>query len=170
MRRVSLLFLAVVLLLTACTASPKQRADEFEELLPATIGNWEQDDGETVKLLSNTVTNKGHVAFTYEGPDDAIAFIVVEAHPSEDAAEVAVASRMRELMLAGVEFSTDRKARYATADVAETDRIRYAFFQEADLVVEIDALAAEDAPLVSEEDFVALLDIVREVLLRLEVD
>jgi hypothetical protein len=166
-KRAKLGWLALIVLvavgLAACGASPKDRADEFAGFLPAEYGQWERDDGATVKLLTSTVTSLGHIAMTYEGPDDAQAFLVIEAHPSEDAAEVALARRVRALLLDGLTLDRDRAPQQATAEVAQTDRVRYALFQEETIVVEIDALAAEGEAPVSDEAFDELLTLVRLV-------
>jgi len=154
-------------LLSACGGSPRARADEFARYLPAEVGDWERDDKETVRLRSSTITNKGHVTMYYEGADDTIAYVVVEAHPGVDAAEVAYATREREWRLQGLTLDRDRVAQKATALVAQTPLVRYALFQEGDIVVEIDAIAAsEDAP-VSDEAFDELLTMVRNAYARI---
>ncbi len=148
-------------LLTACGTSPRARADDFVTYLPAEVGDWERDDRETVKLLASTVASKGHVTMVYEGPDDALAYIVVEAHPGADAAEVAYVTRERELRLDGLALDKDRAPQKATATVGQTALVRYALFQEETIVVEINAIAAaEDTP-VSDEAFDELLTMVR---------
>lgn len=168
--RIWLVMALVVLVgmaLSACSSSPRARADEFVRYLPAEVGGWERDDGETVRLRSSTVTNKGHVTLFYEGADDAIAYVVVEAHPSVDAAEVAYTTREREWRLAGLILDRDRVAQKATALVAQTPLVRYALFQEGEIVVEIDAIAeSEDAP-VSDEAFDELLTMVRNAYAKI---
>ncbi|MGQ9850471.1 MAG: hypothetical protein ACUVSU_10515 [Aggregatilineaceae bacterium] len=172
MKRASLfLLIALALLtgaaLTACGNSPRARADEFARYLPAKVGDWERDDKETVRLRSSTVTNKGHVTMYYEGADDAIAYVVVETHPSVDAAEVAYATRERELRLEGLTLDRDRVAQKATALVAQTPLVRYALFQEGEIVVEINTIAeSEDAP-VSDDAFDELLTMVRNAYARI---
>lgn len=154
-------------LLSACGGSPRARADEFARYLPAEVGDWERDDKETVRLRSSTITNKGHVTMYYEGADDTIAYVVVEAHPGVDAAEVAYATREREWRLQGLTLDRDRVAQKATALVAQTPLVRYALFQEGDIVVEIDAIAAsEDAP-VSDKAFDELLTMVRNAYAKI---
>ena len=153
--------LLIALLVAACGASPKARADKVVKYLPQEAGDWARDDGETVKLLSSTVTSKGHVTMIYAGPDGAIAYVVVEVHPSEDAAEVASTSRERELRMRGLVFEDDRAPRQATALVAQDGRARYALFQESEYVVEVDALAADEDHLVGDEAFADLLTMVR---------
>lgn len=160
-----LLILAAAL--SACGTSPKDRADEFAKLLPEEFGQWKRDDGETVRLVSSTVTSMGHVAYTYEGPDDALAFVVIEAHPGADSAEVARASRIRELLLQELTLDRDRAPQQATAEVTQTGRVRIALFQEETVVVEIDALAAEGEAPVSDDAFAELLDIVRQVYAKI---
>jgi hypothetical protein len=164
--RTTVMLLAVIaalgmMVLAGCGTSPKARADEFAKYLPPEVGDWERDDGETVKLLSSTVTSKGHITMLYEGADDAIAYIVIEAQPSEDAAEVARVTRERELRLQGLELDQDREPTMATATVAQTERVRYALFQEGQITVEIDAIAADVESSVSDEAFGELLMIVR---------
>jgi len=168
-----LLFFAVVVLalavvLGACSPSPKARADEFVKYLPGNVGDWEREDGDTVKLLSSTVSSEGHVILFYEGSDDAIAYIVVEAYPSVDAAEVAYTLRMRDLLMQGLEFERDRAPRFATADIAQSGRTRYAFFLENDMIVEIDVLAADADNPVSDDAFNDLLTIVRNAFATLD--
>lgn len=168
-RLVSILLLAA-LVLAACGTSPKERTKEFLKYMPAEIGEWEQDDGETVQLLSSTVSSMGHVTLVYEGPDDALAYIVIEVHPGDDAAEVAAMSRERELRLQGLVFDADRAPQMVTAQVAQTDRVRYALMQEGSIVVEIDTLAAEGEDPVSDELFQSLLDAVRAAFAKVLED
>jgi hypothetical protein len=173
MKRTTLILLVLittlsVMALTGCGASPKARADEVAKYLPGNIGGWSRDDGETVKLLSSTVTSKGHVTMLYDGADEAIAYIVIEAQPSEDAAEVAMVTRERELRLQGLELDTNRQPQMATATVAQTDRVRYALFQEGQITVEIDTIAGSEETPVSDEAFDELLMIVRAALNRVE--
>lgn len=172
MKRTSVFLLIALLMLasaalSACGGSPRARADEFVRYLPAEVGEWERDDKETVRLRASTVTNKGHVTLFYQGPDDAIAYVVVEVHPGVDAAEVAYTTREREWRLDGLTLDRDRVAQKATALVAQTPRVRYALFQEGDIVVEIDAIAdSEDAP-VSDEAFDELLTMVRNAYAKI---
>lgn len=163
MKRIHVLLLAVLLvaLLAGCGASPRERTKDFAQYLPMETGDWERNDDETVELLASTVTSKGHITMLYEGPDDALAYIVVEVHPSEDAAEVAFASRQRELLMQGLTFDRDRKPPQVMADVAQAGRARYALIQEAEYVVEIDALAASEETPISDEAFDLLLVMVR---------
>jgi len=167
----SVLFIALIVLvgaaLAACKPSPKARADEFVRYLPGEVGDWEREDKDTVKLLSSTITNMGHVIMIYEGADDAIAYITVEAHPSIDSAELALTNRERELLLDGLELDKDRQPPKATALVAQRDRVRYALFQEDEVVVEINAIAADDENPVSDEAFDELLTIVRNAYEKL---
>jgi hypothetical protein len=162
MKRVGLLLVVLILLVAACGPSPKARTQEFSNYLPEEIGDWKRDDGETVELVSSTITSEGHMTLQYEGPDDAWAYIVIEVHPTTDSAEVAVTSRVRELRLMGLEFEDNRVPQQVTAQVTQNDRFRLALFEEDGIVVEIDALAAADAEEpVSEEAFDELLSIVR---------
>jgi hypothetical protein len=154
--------LAVILVttLTACQSSPKERAKDFVKFIPEEFGEWEQTD--RVELLSGTVSNKGHITLQFEGPDDAIAYIVIEAHPSADASQVAATDRERELLLMGLVLEANRAPQQVTAQVAQNGRIRYALLEDNNIVVEVDALAAPDAEEpVSEEAFDELLTVVR---------
>lgn len=175
MKRTTIILLVLiaalgVMALAGCGASPKARADEFAKYLPETVVEWERDDGETVKLLSSTVTSKGHITMIYEGADDAIAYLVIEAHPSEDAAEVAAVARERELLLQGLELDKNREPQMATALVAQTERVRYALFQEELITVEINAIATDAETPVSDEAFGELLMIVRGALDKIAED
>ena len=163
MKRVTLVVLAVlvVALVAGCGTSPRSYVKNFKKYLPAQVGDWTRDDKATVELLSSTITNKGHVTMLYNGPDGAIAYVVVEAHPGVDVAEVAITTRERELLMQGLTFEKDRQPPKATADVAQQGRVRYAFFREDEIVVEIDALAADEATPVSDEAFGDLLTMVR---------
>lgn len=161
MKQTLLLLIVVVLTAAACGPSPRDRAKEFTEYLPAEYGEWEQLDDETVELLTSTVTSMGHVIMQYEGPNDALAYIVIEAHPSNDAADVAATNRLRELQLQGLVLDRNRAPQKATADVAQSDVARYALFNEDGIVVEINALADEDGVIADDEVFEELLDIVR---------
>jgi hypothetical protein len=146
--------------LVACEASPKSRADDFITYIPEEFGEWEQDD--MVKLLTSTVTSQGHVTLTYQGPDDAVAYIVIDAYPTADAAEVAATNRERELLLMGLQLDASRAPQQVTAQIAIDGRIRYALMEENKIVVEVNALAASDAEEpVSEEVFEELLTVVR---------
>jgi hypothetical protein len=170
-KRVSLLLLAVLLLLVACGPSPKSRASEFVKYLPEERGSWERNDDETVELLNSTVTSKGHVTLQYAGPDDALAFIVVEAHPTQDAADVAVATREREFLLMGLELEANRAPQQVTAQIGQTERVRYALLEDDAVVIEIDAIADADAEEpVSDEAFDELLAMVRDAYTRLLED
>lgn len=157
-----MLFAVLGIVVASCSPSPKSRADDLISYLPEEFGDWELDD--TVKLLGSTVSNKGQAILTYEGTDDALAYIVIEVFPSEDAAEVAAADRERQWLLAGMELDSDRAPGQATADVAQTERAWYALFQEVDIVIEVNALAADDTTPVSEEAFGDLLTAVRAAL------
>ncbi|MBI5957194.1 MAG: hypothetical protein HY866_00565 [Chloroflexi bacterium] len=166
MKRLSFVLLVVLLVissgvLSACTASPKARTDEFVKYLPGETASWERDDDATVQLVSSTVSSKGHVTLFYTGPDDATAYIVVETHGGVDAAEVALSDRMRDLLLRGLVFDKNRAPQKATADVAQQGPVRYALLQEEEIVVEINVLAADDEHLVTDEVFDELLAIVR---------
>ncbi len=162
MKRLSTLLItlaALALLVSACGGSPKARARDMVTYLPEDIGEWEL--AERTELLSSTITSMGHITLSYEGPDGALAYIVVEAHPSDDAADVAMVTRERGLRLDGLTLEADRAPQQATAQIAQTDRVRYALLHEGDLVVEIDAIAAEGEDPVSDENFAALLDAIR---------
>jgi len=152
--------------LSACGAAPRAMADKFASFMPLEYNDWERDDRQTVRLRSSTVLNTGHVTLLYEGPDDAIAYIVIEVHPTDDAAEVAAARRLRELQLQGLTLDRNRAPQRVTADVAQTDRVRYALLREGATVVEIDAIAADGAAPVSDEAFEDLLFIVRNAFVR----
>lgn len=174
MKRKSVLLLAVLIVilsgvLVACGASPKAHTDEFVKYLPGKVSGWQRDDKATVKLVSSTVTSKGHVSLLYNGPDGAIAYVVVESHPSTDAAEVAISDRMRDLTMQGLVFSTKRDVnpKKAPAEIAQEGRARYAFFQVDEVVVEIDVLAADDQHLVSDDSFEQLLTSVRNAYLKI---
>jgi hypothetical protein len=155
------LVVAMFLVLAACGPSPKARADEFIKYLPATIGDWSRNDKQTVKLLSSTVSSEGHVIMFYSGPGDATAYIDIKTHPSLDAAQVTIADRERELTLRGLELSKDRAPRQVTADIGQDARVRYALLQNEEIVVEIDALAANADSSVSDDAFDQLLTAVR---------
>ncbi len=162
MRRLSyylIALLALALAVSACGTSPKNRARDLVRYLPEEIGEWELD--ERTELLTSTITSRGHITLTYEGPDDALAFIVIEAHPSVDAADVAALDRERALLLDGLVLEADRVAQQATAQIAQTERARIALFHEDDITVEVNTLAAEGEDPVSDDDFAALLDAVR---------
>ncbi len=170
------LLLALSAILTACASSPKAQADDLAKYLPEDISDpddpatvyWERDDKETVKLFNSTISNRGHIIMIYEGADDALGYIVIEAHPSEDSAEVALTDRIRELHLQGLTLERDRAPQQATADIAQTDRVRYALFQEGIYVVEVNTIVEADAEQVSDEAFAALLGVVRAALAAVE--
>lgn len=159
----ALLVLIAVLVISACSPSPKSRVDDFVQLMPEEVGPWETDKDDVVQLGNNTVTSTGHATLIYEGPDDALAYVVIEAHPSEDAAEVAATRRERELLLQELTLDTDRDPVRANAEVTQAGRVRYALFHEETIIVEIDALAADGEDPVSDEDFGALIEIVRVI-------
>lgn len=151
--------LALTLTVSACGTGPKDRARDLVQYLPEEIGAWELD--ERTELLTSTITSRGHITLAYEGPDDALAFIVIEAHPSVDAADVAALERERTLLLDGLAFEADRAPQQATAQIAQTERARIALFHEDDITVEVNTLAAEGEDPISDDDFTALLDAVR---------
>ncbi len=171
-RRRRRLFGALALLLiagaalTACGATPRAEAEKLVGFIPDEYNDWERDDGDTVRLRSDTVFSIGHVTLIYEGPDDALAYIVVEAHGSDDAAQVAATRRLREWQLQGLTIEANRAPKQVTADVAQTDRVRYALLHEGSTVVEIDAIAAEGEAPVSDEAFADLLFLVRNAFVR----
>ncbi|MBN1680809.1 MAG: hypothetical protein JW966_10995 [Anaerolineae bacterium] len=169
MKRISLLLLAA-LLLAACSASPKSKTSDFAKFLPGKIGDWEKNEQDTVELLNATVTSKGHITMVYEGPDDALAYLVIEAHPTNDAADVAVTARERELVMMGLELEKNRVPQQVTADVAQQGRVRYALLQDQTLVVEIDVLAGSEENPVSDEAFDDLLAIVRNAFEKVSDD
>jgi len=156
-----LVLLAVVgLTLAACGPSPRARADAFLKYVPAGVGEWERDPDETVRLLNSTVASEGHAILTFEGADDALAYLDIRTFGGPDAAEVAFTDRLRDLQLRGLVFEKDTGGG-TTARVAQEGRARYALFNKDDFVVEVNTLAAaEDTP-VSDEAFAALLDVVR---------
>ncbi len=168
MKRASLFFVAALaVVLAACGPSPKARADDFLKYLPQETESWERDEGETVQLLSSTVSSKGHIILQYEGPEDALAYVIVEAYPTEDAAQVAITDRERLLLLDGLELEADRAPQQATARVARSERVWYALFQERTVVVEINVLQAADADEpVSEDALDELLTMVRNAYTR----
>jgi hypothetical protein len=113
------------------------------------------------------VTSLGHITLQYEGADKALAYVVIETHPSEDAAQVAITSRERELRMLGLEFTADRKPKQVTAQIAQSGRATYALMQEGNVAVEIDVLAASaDTPL-NQDALDQLLAIVRGAYAKL---
>lgn len=159
-----MLFAVLGMVVASCSPSPKSLADDLVSYMPEEFGDWERDD--TVRLLGSTVSNKGHAILTYEGADDALAYIVIEVFPSADAAAVAAADRERQWALAGMILERDRAPGQATADVAQTERAWYALFHEVDIVIEVNVLAADNETPVSEEAFNDLLTLVRGALGR----
>lgn len=172
MKRTGLLWAVVILavLAAACSPSPKARGDELARYIPAEIEGWERDDDGTVKLLSSTVSSKGEVIMTYQGEDDAIAYLVIEVHPSTDVADVAYTERIRELQLAGLTLDKNRAPQQVTADVGQQGRMRYALLQQDEIVVEINTIAASEESPVSDEGFEPLLDITRRALEKIAED
>jgi uncharacterized Zn finger protein len=165
-----LFLLLLAAMLVACGNSPRERAKDFREQLPAEVGDWERSDRDTVELHTSTVTSEGHVLLVYEGDNDAIAYIEIRGHSSEEAAELADAERERDLLLDGIALETNAPPRQVSAKVAQTDRVWYALFQEDTITVEIDAIAAEGEDPISEEAFNDLLTIVRNAYARVIED
>lgn len=161
------LVLALAAIIAACSPSPKSQVSDFLKLMPEDIGEWEQDDKATVELRNSTITSQGHAALQYEGPNDEIAFVVIEAFPSEDSAQVAYATRERTLLLRGLEFESDRAPRQATAQITRDERVRYALLLEGVIMVEIDVLAPDAETEISDEAFDELLSTVRAVYAHL---
>jgi hypothetical protein len=160
--RISLLLLAALaLIIVGCSPSPKSQATEFIKYLPEEIGEWKLD--EQVELFNSTVTSLGHITLIYEGPDDALADIVVEAHPTVDAADVAFTSRERELRMRGLIFETDRAPQQVTAQVAPAldGRAWYVLMQEQAIVVEINVLGADPDTVIEQDALADLLLFVR---------
>src|SRR5690554_445201 len=160
------LLLVVGAALTACGATPSAQADDLARFVPERYNDWQRDDRDTVRLRSNTILNTGHVTMIYEGPDDAIAYIVIEVHPTEDAAQVAATTRLREWHTQGLALDANRAPQQVTADVAQSDRVRYALLREGNTVIEIDAIAAEGEAPISDEAFEDLLFMVRNAFVR----
>jgi len=152
--------------LTACGSTPGAQADELARFVPEEYNDWQRDDGDTVRLRSNTILTIGHVTMIYKGPDDATAYIVIEVHPTEDAAQVAATARLRDWQMQGLALDANRAPQQVTADVAQTDRARYALLREGTSVIEINAIAAEGEAPISDEAFEDLLFMVRNALTR----
>lgn len=168
MRLFGLLALLIVasVALSACGATPGAQADEFARFVPEEYNAWRRNERDTVRLRSNTILAIGHITMIYEGPDDATAYIVIEVHPTEDAAQVAATTRLREWHMQGLALDADRAPQQATADVAQTDRARYALLREGTTVIEIDAIAAEGEAPISDEAFGDLLFMARNAFTR----
>ncbi len=162
-KRMSVLFVIVLIALTACGPSPKKRSDEFGKYIPAEIGEWERKDNRTLTLGSSTVSNQGHITYEYEGPNDAIAYIVIDAYPSTNAAEIASNNRQRDLMMKELKLDADRAPKKVTAQLAQSESgmVRYALMQENEIVVEINVIAADGEDPISDEVFSPLVDTVR---------
>jgi len=161
-RWLSLILVGVVLALavSAC-GTPKDRAEKFLSYLPEKTDSWKLDARHSVKLLTSTVSSKGHAIQIYEGPHDLLAYVVIEVYPTEDAAEVAAADRERQWRLQGLATEKDRAQGQVTAKVTQTDLVRYALFLDGDVVVEVDAIAPDAETPVSDEAFTELLTMVR---------
>ncbi len=165
MKRARLLTLILVgvvlaLALSAC-GSPKDRAEKFLKYLPEKTDSWKLDARHSVRLLTSTVSSKGHAIQIYEGKGDRLAYVVVEVFPTEDAAEVAAADREREWRLQGLSVEKDRAQGQVTAKVAQSELVRYALFIDGDVVVEVNAIAPDAETPISDEAFAELLTMVR---------
>ncbi len=168
MKKVFLLFFGVIFLASACGASPRETAKDFASYLPLETTSWEQQDNRTIQLRQNTVTSMGHVTLEYEGPDDAIAWVTIEAHPSTDAADVAYGKRQRDLLMQGLEFEDSRAGTQVKAEIARKDRATWVLFISEDVVVEVDILSGSADELVSEDSLEELLQAVRNAYDKIE--
>lgn len=167
-KRLSVLLVVVLITLTACGPSPKKRSDEFGKYIPAEIGEWERDNDQTLTLGSSTVSSQGHITYQYEGPDDAIAYIMIDAYASTSAAQIAANDRERDLMMRELALDSDRAPKKVTALLAqpESGLVRYALMQEEEIVVEINVISAEDEDPVSDDVFIPLVDAVRDAFAK----
>ncbi len=161
-RLLSLILVGVALALAASACgTPKDRAEKFLTYLPQRTDTWKLDARHSVKLLTSTVTSKGHAIQIYEGPHDLLAYVVIEVYPTDDAADVAAADIERAWRLQGLAPEKDRAQGQVTAKVAQTELVRYALFVDGDVVVEVDAIAPDAETPVSDEAFAELLTMVR---------
>ncbi len=161
--------IALALAVSAC-GTPKDRAEKFLKYLPQRTETWKLDARHSVKLLTSTVTSKGHAIQIYEGPHDLLAYVVVEVYPTEDAADVAAAEIERAWRLQGLTPEKDRAQGQVTAKVAQTELVRYALFVDGDVVVEVDAIAPNAETTVSDEAFAELLTMVRNAYSQVVTD
>lgn len=138
-----LIFLLIgVVGLAACGASPKGKANEWANRFPPEIGNWELDDGR-LELTAENQSNFGHVTLTYEGEEEAVAFVSIDVFATETAAEVEFARRVRDWELLGVRFEREKSARTAT-----TAGGYLGLFQEDDVILTLSVIP----PLVEPEE------------------
>lgn len=170
MKRASLYLFAVLMLaivaLAACGPSPRERAKDFAKLMPDEIDGWTQIERGRVELTANTVSNTGHTTLQFNWPTErdpeVIAYVVIEAHPSEDAADVAYAARVRDFQLMGL--TTESSPQPQTDETHGTNGAAvYALLKADDVVVEIDAFPQDEGVVVDEDAFDELLSTVRQV-------
>lgn len=97
----------LVVLLTACGASPKNKAKDWANLFPVEIGNFEQQEDKLELTLENPSPN-GHVTLIYENDDEILAYLRIDVYATETAAEVEWSQRFTQWELNGVRFQDDR--------------------------------------------------------------
>jgi hypothetical protein len=103
MRRI-LLLTVLLLLVAACRPSPQSRADEWAGYFPEEVSEWEADRDDDLTLNPEDFAGMGHVTITYEGDDDALAYVTIEAYATDTAADIALNDTLKDWQLMGIQF------------------------------------------------------------------
>lgn len=161
----SVILFLMPFLVSACIGGPKSEANKYAERMPDTIGTFRLDD-DPVELSAEAVSNTGHVTLNYEIRNSDNLAVVFNTYGSDSATDVAYESRLRDLRLTGAEFSTDSVVRYKAlprAEVAEMPGGRLAIFKGEKILIEVTYLKSEADSAISDEDWEAALNAVRDV-------
>lgn len=163
MPRLVLLLIFLVGMLAACRPDPKSKARDWANRFPEEIGNWEADD-DRLELTPENASSFGHVTLTYEGEDDALAYISVDVYATETAANVALAEKVRNWQLQGVRFETERPGG-ERVDIATFPGGTLAYMQSKDTVITLMILPPDPAETeIPAEDVEALLNTMVDVV------
>ncbi|MBZ0306519.1 MAG: hypothetical protein K8I82_10675 [Anaerolineae bacterium] len=163
MRRIGFFLIFLLVMLAACRPDPKSKASDWANRFPEEIGNWEADD-DRLELTPENASSFGHVTLTYEGEDDALAFISVDVYATETAANVALNEKVRNWQLQGIRFETERPGG-ERVDIATFPGGTLAYMQSKDTVVTLTILPPDPAESeISEEEIEVLLETLVEVV------
>lgn len=168
MRRIGLFLLLVLLLVAACRPNPKTKAADWAKRFPEEIGDWEADE-DKLELTAENISNVGHVTITYEGEDDAMAYVSIDVYATETAADVAMSEKLRNWQLQGIrfqEYEIENEESIAKGEEISTAAFpggKLAYRQEENAIVTLTVIPAEPAE-ISDETIAPLLEIVVAVI------
>jgi hypothetical protein len=122
-----------VLVLAACGASPKSKADSWARAFPQEIGGFEQGENRLALTLESPAAN-GHVTLTYLNRDDVAIYVTIDSYGNEDTASVRLGERLRDWNLQGVRFERERVSG-KPIETATTAGGYLAYFQDKETLI-----------------------------------